>query len=228
VQPFTRVVVESHPALVGDRTWRMRDRLTGARPGARLEVAMGLETAHPSALEQLNKGITVDSFAAAARSLSSHGVDLRVFLLIHPPFVPADDQAAWLARSVDVAFDNGASVVSLIPTRGGNGAMEALATTKHFTAPSLIDIERAAAIGLARAALRPAADGHPDQAGKKAATEVSRPSRGRTFVDTWDLPRFASCSHCAQARQARLTQLNLDQRVPPPFACAACGQVTPA
>ena len=209
LRPFTRVVVESHPSLVGDRTWRLRDRLTRDDRTTRLEVAMGLETTHPIALERLNKGITVESFTAAAHALANHDVDLRVFLLIHPPFVPPEEQGIWLARSIGVAFDCGATVVSLIPTRGGNGAMEALAAQANFAAPSLMDIERSAAIGLETGTL---------------ATNLRR----RLFIDTWDIERFATCARCALPRQARLTQLNLDQHMPPPLSCDACGEVTPS
>ena len=170
---------------------------------------MGLETTHPIALERLNKGITVESFTAAAHALANHDVDLRVFLLIHPPFVPPEEQVTWLTRSIGVAFDCGATVVSLIPTRGGNGAMEALAAHADFAAPSLMDIEHSAAIGL--------------EARKLAAN-----ARRRLFIDTWDIERFATCARCALPRQARLTQLNLDQRMPPPLACDACGEVTPS
>lgn len=208
LRPFTRVVVESHPSLVGDRTWRLRDLLTRDGRTTRLEVAMGLETAHPNALERLNKGITVESFAKAARALAEREVDLRVFLLIHPPFVPPEEQDIWLTRSIGVAFDCGATVVSLIPTRG-NGALEALAAQADFVAPSLIDIEQSAAIGL-------------------SALSLGTNARGRLFIDTWDIERFATCRRCALPRQARLTQLNLDQRLPPPLACDACGEVTPS
>lgn len=215
LQPFDRVIVESHPSLVGDRTWRLRDALAQPSHGAQLEVAMGLETADPIALERLNKGITVKSFAAAARALASHDVALRVFLLIHPPFVRRAEQDAWLARSIDVAFECGATVVSLIPTRGGNGALEALGTTSDFTPPSLIDIEHSALIGLATS--------------HKPAADVARvPIAGRLFVDTWDLQRFSSCVDCAPQRQARLRLLNLQQRVPPPVACGTCGEETPS
>lgn len=208
LEPFTRVVVESHPSLVGDRTWRLHELLTRGGRATRLEVAMGLETAHPMALERLNKGITVESFAAAAHALVGHDVDVRVFLLIHPPFVPPADQDGWLSKSVDLALDCGATVVSLIPARGGNGAMETLAVGGDFAPPSLIDIEAAAAIGLAGAARHSGAE--------------------RALVDTWDLSRFATCAHCAQVRRARLSQLNLEQHMPPPFTCDACGQVTPS
>ena len=45
VRAFERVIVECHPALVGDDCFRFGERLTG-----RLEVAMGLETVHPQIL----------------------------------------------------------------------------------------------------------------------------------------------------------------------------------
>jgi uncharacterized Fe-S cluster-containing MiaB family protein len=105
---------------------------------------MGLETAHPDALDRLNKRMTLDDFAGAADALKMRGVALRVFLLIHPPFIPADQQDDWLVRSVDVAFSSGATAVSLIPTRPGNGALEALSASGEFRAPSLEEIERSA------------------------------------------------------------------------------------
>jgi archaeosine synthase beta-subunit len=74
VSGFDRVIVESHPALVGERCLEFRDSLNG-----RLEVAMGLETAHPVVLEKLNKRMTLEQFRAAAR----YGVGLgrgRVFV----------------------------------------------------------------------------------------------------------------------------------------------------
>src|SRR5436190_6030057 len=46
-----QVIVESHPSLIGDRT----DRFRAALSTAELQVAMGLETVHPEALEALNK-----------------------------------------------------------------------------------------------------------------------------------------------------------------------------
>jgi hypothetical protein len=149
VSDAVRVTVESHPRLVGDRTWRFRDRLAPA-----LEVAMGLETAHPDALARLNKGCTVADFAAAAAALAAHGVGLRVFLLVDPPFVPRPERAEWLRRSIDVAIDAGASVVSLIPTRGDSGAMPALAATGAFAPPTLAEFETSAALALSSSAIR--------------------------------------------------------------------------
>jgi hypothetical protein len=97
---------------------------------------------------------------------------------------------------VDAAFDCGASVVSLVPTRKGNGSMEALEAAGRFRGPTLEDIERSMALALALSS-----------------------RRGRVFVDLWDLGRFAGCRECLAARRARLHAMNLEQRVLPECAC---------
>jgi radical SAM enzyme (TIGR01210 family) len=201
---LTRVIVESHPSLVGARTTRFiealhRNRQAGMPPAA-LEVAMGLETAHPDALERLNKKMTVDEFLDAAGRLRSLGVALRVFLLVSAPFVPAAEQDEWLLRSIDVASDAGASVVSLVPTRPGNGALDALADEGLFRPPSLRDLERSVTLAQARVV----------------------PDGPRVFADLWDLNRFANCQHCLGARRDRLHAMNLTQRDLPMAACPHC------
>jgi hypothetical protein len=90
-------------------------------------------------------------------------------------------------------------VVSLVPTRSGNGALDALAAEGAFRAPSLADIEGSIELAIAR-----------------------HGPRGRIFVDLWDLHRFSSCPHCFEARRARLHAINLEQRVLPQPTCAAC------
>jgi archaeosine synthase beta-subunit len=179
---FAHVIVESHPALIGDRCWRFRDLLSGS-----LEVAMGLETAHPEVLDRLNKRITLDQFAHAAARLRSEGVALRVFLLVHPPFLTDPATAsAWLQRSIDYAFGCGANVVSLIPSRVGNGALDALQSAGAFAQPSLQDLEAGLDYGVS---LR----------------------RGRVFADLWDLQRFSQCERCYNSRQTRLARINHTQ-----------------
>ena len=158
---------------------------------------MGLETVHADALERLNKRMTIDQFAGAADALRRRGILVRVFLLMAPPFVPADEQREWLLRSVDAAFDCGASVVTLIPTRTGNGALEELWANGFFRQPTLDDVEQSV----------------------DAALEASR-GRGRLFVDVWDLDRFAQCRECLNARRDRLHRMNLEQRILPPIVCA--------
>ena len=204
---LSRVIVESHPALIGRRVDALLDALDRGRPLPRpgyptkLEVAIGLETANPDVLDALNKRFTVDDFKAAAGALRSRGVAVRVFLLVSPPFIADAEQDAWLVRSIDVAFQAGVSVVSLVPTRSGNGAMEALAASGQFHEPSLADVERSLAVALAAAR-----------------------GRGRVFVDLWDLPRFASCATCLESRKARLHSTNLTQTIAPSSTrCTDCG-----
>jgi radical SAM enzyme (TIGR01210 family) len=202
----SRVIVESHPTLVlraGARVDRLLTALvrhcaSDSEP-ARLEVAMGLETAHPEALDRLNKRFTVERFADAAAALHDRGAALRVFLLISPPFIPAGDQDGWLLRSLDVAFACGATAVSLVPTRPGNGAIEAIASAGSFQPPSLDDIERSIELALTHAA-----------------------GRGRVFVDLWDLGKFSRCQRCRAIRRDRLHAMNLEQKGRPRARCGAC------
>ena len=191
VAGFERVVVECHPALVGDRCLRFAQRLSG-----KLEVAVGLETAHEPTLERLNKRFTVADFRRSAALLSRNTIDLRVFLLLRPPFMTEAEGLEWACRSLDVAFECGATVCCLIPTRAGNGAMETLAEAGFFALPTLHSLESAQEYGL--------------QLGK-----------GRVFADLWDIEIFFKCT-CAPARVARLATMNNTQRIPPPVACSLC------
>lgn len=187
------VVVESHPLLVGERTRVLRDLLDGT-----LEVAIGLETAHPDVLEKLNKKFDLAQFARAAAFLRAEGVALRAFILVNPPFLGAEDGVGWAVRSAEFAFTCGASAVALIPTRGGNGAMERLRESGEWSPPTLAMLEAAQRRALALGG-------------------------GRVFADTWDLAPFAACPACAMARVERLEAVNLAQKDLAPVKCGACG-----
>lgn len=192
VASFERVIVECHPALIGPRLLSFRDLLS-----ARLEIAIGLETVHTETLARLNKRITVASFQRAAAFLQQNQMDLRVFLLLHPPFLSEEEGVTWAQRSLEVAFDAGATVCSLIPTRDGNGAMEVLRVAGLWEPPQLASLETAQEHGL-------------------------RLEKGRVFSDLWDLGKRADCA-CAPLRIARLTEMNRTQRIPPPVLCDRCG-----
>jgi archaeosine synthase beta-subunit len=194
------VVVESHPALIGDQVDRFLDALYSSKdhPRPMLEVAMGLETANSDALKRLNKGVTIDQFAAAAEALRTRGVALRVFVLIAPPFIATTEQDRWLLDSIECARSCGAAVISLIPTRAGNGAMEALAADGLYRPPTLMDIERSFDLALGCV------------------------PRTRVFVDVWDLERFSRCGHCFNDRKRRLQTMNLTQQLTARIACVRC------
>ena len=196
---FERVIVECHPALVRRGIPGLQAALANASPNPpRLEIAMGLETVHPEVLDRLNKRMTLDDFRAAAEFIRESGVDLRAFVLLQPPFMANDESVAWAVRSAEFAYDCGAGAVSIIPTRTGNGALEALAKQGHFAEPRLAQLE--------------------------AALEgMLSPGRARTFADTWDLERFSRCGACFPARRERLVEMNLRQRMMTPVECLACG-----
>lgn len=188
---FERVIVECHPRLIGDRTRRFRDLIAG-----RLEVAVGLETVHPEALARLNKRFTLADFHKAALRLAHFGVDMRVFLLLRPPGLTEQEGEVWAERSLDAAFDAGAVACCLIPTRGGNGAMEALAALGEYTPPALRSLEMAQEYGLGK-------------------------GRGRVFADLWDIETFYSCT-CSAQRTARLAVMNRTQNAPTAILCQEC------
>lgn len=190
VRDFDRVIVECHPAFVGERTLAFRDLLPG-----RLEVAMGLETANPEVLEKLNKRMTVEQFAVAAEFLRGQAIDMRAFILVQPPFMRSEEALFWAQRSLDLAFDCAADAATLIPTRGGHGAMDALTVAGEFAPPLLSLLEEAAVYGLN---LR----------------------RGRVFTDLWDLKQNAECEYCFDARMHRLREMNLRQS---PIEASICG-----
>ncbi len=185
VRSFPRLIVESHPTLIGPRVLKFRDQLGGST----LEVALGLESAHPDVLLRLNKRMEVADFQRAAGFLRQAGVEVRTFLLLPPPFLPEPESMEWVIRSVRIAFEAGVSVVSLIPTRANHGVMEELRRQGQFLEPTLDQIEQAFEQSLA---LR----------------------MGRVLVDLWDLDRFHAGPDLPRRRD-RLQRMNLSQRWEP-------------
>jgi len=192
VAGFDRVIVESHPALVGEACARFRNLRRGD-----FEVAMGLETVHPEVLAKLNKRMTVEDFRRAARRLEAFGIALRVFVLLGLPFLSREESLEWARRSTDVAFDSGATAVSIVPTRSGNGALDSLQESGDFELPTVQGLETALAYGVAL-------------------------GRGRVFADLWDIDRLRVCGACFPQRVERLRQINRSQTLPPPIACGIC------
>lgn len=192
VNAFERTIVESHPSLINQNCLDFRNMISN-----QLEVAMGLETVHPEILERLNKRATLDQFSKASQYLRSNGIDLRVFILVQPPFMKAHEALYWAERSLDFAFDCGATAVTLIPTRSGNGAMETLIELGEFSPPNLSVLESSATYGL-------------------------KLGRGRVFVDLWDLPPASTECSCYSRRIERLREMNLRQVVSDVIDCTHC------
>jgi radical SAM enzyme (TIGR01210 family) len=184
--------VECHPVLANESAVRFRDLLAG-----KLEVAMGLETAHPGVLEKLNKGMTLERFKSAAAFLRGHDIAIRTFILLQPPFLKPSEALEWTQRSIEFSFDAGAELAAIIPTRMGNGALESLAACGAFSEPTLSAFEAAMDNALAL-------------------------KRGRVVADLWDIQRFSKCTHCLALRRDRLHQMNLCQVIRPRVTCPVC------
>ena len=195
LEGFAHVTVECHPRFVGDRCFSFADRLDGA-----LEVAIGLETVHPEALPRLNKKMTLADFDAAASALTKRDVGLRAFVLLGCPFIADEEQLDWTLRSVEHAARCGARTISIIPVRGGNGALESLAVDGAWS-PVTLDLteetfDRALRLNLQDAVVQ---------------------------LDLWDLERMSVCAHCVDARVSRLGAMNLSGLAEAQIACAWCG-----
>lgn len=184
-----RVIVESHPAFIGERCLTFSSML---KPD--LEVAIGLEIADDAFLRKLNKKMTPDDFSRSVHFLSLHGIKTRAFILLKPPFLTESEGIYHAKRSVDFAFGAGAGCCVVIPVRAGNGAMDFLAAQNLFSPPDVRSLEKVIEYGLS---LR----------------------RGRVFADTWDLGLFSSCSICLDKRINRLTEMNLNQRISGAVEC---------
>jgi archaeosine synthase beta-subunit len=200
-RPFGAVTVESHASTIGPATLDFKALLSG-----RLEVAVGLETIHPMALEHLNKRMDLAGFDRAAEFLAAHDVDLRAFVLFGVPYVPVAESLEWTIRSVEYAVARGARRVAIIPVRGGNGEIERLQQLGHFTPPTLRELETALEQSLSRQPVGPS--GQPPI----------------VTADLWDVERLPACDVCRAQRVARIRAMNLTpgSRLPAPSSCLAC------
>ncbi len=181
---YEHVIVENHPKLIGEFIPEFRDLLDGS-----FEVAMGLESVHPVVMPKLNKQITRENYRKASEYLVSNGIDVRAFILLNPPFLTDErENIEWCLKTVEFAFDCGASACSIIPTRDGNGIMEKLREDGEYVPPTLSALvevfDRALSL-----------------------------KKGRVFVDLWDLEKFSDCDECFEARKQRLQQMNIEQKV---------------
>ncbi|HET6424927.1 MAG TPA: radical SAM protein [Planctomycetaceae bacterium] len=191
------VIVENHPRLTDERVLRFQDLLSG-----RLEVALGLETAHAETLSRLNKQMTVADFERAAGWLRDHDCDVRAFIQLGLVGPTDEDDLVWTIRSMKTAFAAGAQTVSVIPTRIGNGVMDDWRVAGHFCLPQLKSLYAVQQHGLALRA-------------------------GRVFVDLWNVSEFADCSSCAPQQIVAMNTMNLTQQ-PVPWPECACGNAADA
>ncbi|MFQ6114088.1 MAG: radical SAM protein [bacterium] len=192
-EPFKTVLVECHPRLINKRCLAFRDLLL-----PKLRVAMGLETVHPEVLKRLNKRMTLEDFERATDYLTKNDILVRVFILLRPPFLNEVQGVIWAKRSIDFAFAIGVECCVIIPTRGGNGALERLQEQGLFCPPRIESLEKVLEYGI----------------GLKY---------GRVFADLWDIEKFSRCDKCLAQRIQRMRQMNFTQVIAQPVRCS-CGK----
>ena len=192
--PFSAVTVESHASMVGPAALEFAALL-----GGQLEVAVGLETIHPVAMQHLNKRLELPRFDRAAAFLLEHDLDLRVFVLLGAPHVPAEASIEWTVKTVEYAAARGARRIAIIPVRGGNGELERLEALGDFVPPTLAQLETALERCLA---IRSAV----------------------VTADLWDIARLPACENCRTQRVARIETMNLipSPQPPAPIPCPLC------
>lgn len=130
--PYERVIVENHPRFCDDRMQWFAQNIEG-----QLEVAMGLETIEPNAMQAMNKGMTLNDFDRAVQCCQRLQIDVRVFVLLHPPGIERNVSTEWTCRTVAYALDRGVRHISIIPVRSGNGWIDRLVDAGHYQIPTL-------------------------------------------------------------------------------------------
>ena len=129
---FERVIVENHPRFCDDRMQCFAENIRG-----QLEVAMGLETIHPKAISMMNKGMTLNDFERAVEKCHDLGIDVRAFVLLHPPGIAASDSMEWTWKTVAYALERRVRHVSIIPVRAGNGWIDAKIESGEYQLPTI-------------------------------------------------------------------------------------------
>lgn len=184
VSPFERVIVENHPRVINSAIVDFQRQLPGT-----LEVAMGLETIHEPTLRQLNKQLKLDDFKRACEWLGAREISIRCFVLLRPPGMSAQEGIEWCIRSVEYAHRLGVRHISIIPLRGGNGALERLQHEGLFEPPSAACLEQA------------------------LAEVIDLPGAVIT-ADLWDWDQLAGLTEgCRSRRRQRLENANRSQQL---------------
>ncbi|WP_346861842.1 radical SAM protein [uncultured Draconibacterium sp.] len=189
LKSFETVIVESHTKFIDERVLEFNEMLD-----AELQVAVGLETAHPKILPMLNKRMTLDDFRNGIDFLHRNKIQSRAFVLLSLPFLSPEESEEWAKKSIDFAFESGVECVIVIPLRTGNGSTDFLQEQGQLTLPSLKMLEDVLDYGINLTA-------------------------GRVFADLWDLENFSTCNTCFDARKRRLNEINLTQSLQERIVC---------
>jgi archaeosine synthase beta-subunit len=190
--PFERLIVENHPRFCDDRMQAFSTAISG-----KLEVAMGLETIHPDSMAIMNKGMTLEDFDRAVAKCNSLGIDVRVFVLLHPPGIDTKESIEWTRKTVVYAIERRVRHISIIPLRAGNGWIDQLIDAGEYQLPT-VSMIRELYQAFGRDGVR---------------------SLGNTVLefDLWDTNNWqGSCIECRASLARHIAQCNREQKILPP------------
>ncbi len=194
--PFERVIVENHPRFCDDRMAAFSSSIPG-----QLEVAMGLETIHPNAIEIMNKGMKLADFDRAVEKCLSLRIDVRAFVLLHPPGVDRNESVEWTLRTVAYAIERKVRHVSIIPVRAGNGWIDRLIETKEYQLPTVSMIQ-----DLYQSFSR----------SEIFSAGISSAENTTIEFDLWDLENWQDgCPKCRESLGNHIARCNREQKILP-------------
>ena len=184
---FERIVVENHPNLCDRSIQEFANMLDG-----RLEVAMGLESIHPEAIARMNKSMSLSDFDRAVDLCRAFDVDVRVFVLLHPPGIDPQESVDWTWKTVRYALDRLVRHASVIPVRPGNGWIDQQIADGSYELPSfsmVLDFFDCL---------------------------TALPSRTVLEFDLWDWGKIGgACNACREGMRSRIACFNETQRIAP-------------
>lgn len=229
VRSFERVVVENHPLLfrkasILDAVKSFASQLDGA-----LEIAMGLESVHPEAMQLLNKQMTLDDFQSAAKCLRELGISSRAFVLLQPPGDSPDESVEWSVRACEFAWDCGVRHCSIIPTRVASGWLTQIQALNQWQPPTAQQLEQSLKLALRRLHGDTPRTGTPHSSIQNVSWDSKAKDRGRIVTaDLWDWGRLNGCCElCRDARRHRMEAMNAQQSTDP-IETNATGQLNVA
>jgi radical SAM enzyme (TIGR01210 family) len=196
-----RIVVENHAAITASNAGLERIRAFQELLVPPLEIAMGLESIDPEAVQIMNKSMHLRTFEKACDRLLELAIPIRVFVLLQPVGTRVDEASEWAVRTCQYAFRLGAERCGIIPARSGNGWMDRLEREGSWVPPDLSTLESTL---------------HRVFATRESKDQIAT-------VDLWDWDSLSGgCDACRSVRYDTLVRMNLEQRSVERQLCTIC------
>lgn len=177
VTKISNVQVESRPEFIDSTTLEKASKTLSAK----LEVGIGLETSSDYIRENcINKNFTFDDFKKSVEICKKQGVDVKVYLLLKPPFLTEREAIDDTIKSAIDAYKLGVSRISINPVNVQRYTLvEHLWQRGEYRAPwlwSLLEVLKSIEKKVKIPVLS-----HPTAAGKRRGTHNCRKCDSRVY-----------------------------------------------